>query len=348
MCTPHDPSFGLILSQHPLHSPSPQLFGWVGIDMSLNDVCVFVPAWFGVSATALLAMLTYECTFSTSAAVAAAGIMAVIPAHIMRSVGGGYDNESVAMTAMLMTFYFWCRALRNDQSWWYGALAGVAYIYMVASWGGYIFVINMVAVHAGGLILLGRGTTKLTYAYTLFYLIGTWGAMKVPVVGWAPLKSLEQLGALGVLGLILMNEFVERRRRALNLNLNQVMLLRFQVLGAAGAVVAVIVAILLPTGYFGPLSARIRGLFVRHTRTGNPLVDSVAEHQPASSQAYWQYLHVMCYIAPIGFVQILWDRTDAKYFLTFFSLVRHHSSPTPLQHSPACVSTAGPPMHGLV
>ena len=44
---------------------------------------------------------------------------------------------------------------------------------------------------------------------------------------------------------------------------------------------ALIVAVLLPTGYFGPLTARIRGLFVKHTRTGNPLVDSVAEHQPA-------------------------------------------------------------------
>ena len=58
------------------------------------------------------------------------------------------------------------------------------------------------------------------------------------------------------------------------------------------------------TRYFGPISSRIRGLpgppfkafglfgilrcfcfgssrFVKHTKTGNPLVDSVAEHQPA-------------------------------------------------------------------
>ena len=35
-------------------------------------------------------------------------------AHISRSVGGGYDNESVAMTALCMTFYFWVRSLRAD------------------------------------------------------------------------------------------------------------------------------------------------------------------------------------------------------------------------------------------
>ena len=62
------------------------------------------------------------------------------------------------------------------------------------------------------------------------------------------------------------------------------------VFGVAAAVGLVVVAVLWPTGYFGPLSSRIRGLFVAHTRTGNPLVDSVAEHQPANKSAYYQYL----------------------------------------------------------
>ena len=68
--------------------------------MSLNDVCCFVPAWFGVSATFFLGMLAKECSGSSAAGGAAALIMAVVPAHLMRSVGGGYDNESIALTAM--------------------------------------------------------------------------------------------------------------------------------------------------------------------------------------------------------------------------------------------------------
>jgi dolichyl-diphosphooligosaccharide--protein glycosyltransferase len=32
------------------------------IAMSLNDVCCFVPVWFGVVATTFLGLLTYECT----------------------------------------------------------------------------------------------------------------------------------------------------------------------------------------------------------------------------------------------------------------------------------------------
>jgi dolichyl-diphosphooligosaccharide--protein glycosyltransferase len=45
------------------------------------------------------------------------------------------------------------------------------------------------------------------------------------------------------------------------------------------AVVSLLVVLVIPKSYFGPISSRVRGLFVPHTKTGNPLVDSVAEHQ---------------------------------------------------------------------
>jgi dolichyl-diphosphooligosaccharide--protein glycosyltransferase len=82
----------------------------LGYPMSLNDVCCYVPAWFGVLATAFLGMLAYECTGNADMGAVASLIMSVVPAHLMRSVGGGYDNESIAMTAMCATFYFWCRS----------------------------------------------------------------------------------------------------------------------------------------------------------------------------------------------------------------------------------------------
>ena len=57
---------------------------------------------------------------------------------------------------------------------------------MVAVWGGYVFVLNMIGLHAAVLVLLGR------------FSVGTALAIQVPVVGWAPLKSLEQLGPCAV------------------------------------------------------------------------------------------------------------------------------------------------------
>lgn len=108
----------------------------LGSKMSLNDICCYIPAWFGVSASILTGLMTYECSlaqtgsiftfltdvyrgeirkpgFSKSyspaveAGVFAMGIMSMIPAHLMRSIGGGYDNESVAITAMTLTFWLW-------------------------------------------------------------------------------------------------------------------------------------------------------------------------------------------------------------------------------------------------
>ena len=298
----------------------------LGVEISLNDVCCYIPAWFGVLATIFLAALTYECTNNHNAAVGAAGIMAIVPAHIMRSVGGGYDNESVAMTALCCTFYFWCRSLRNDNSWPVGIIAGLAYINMAAAWGGYVFVINMIGLHAIGLVFLGRYSNKLHHAYTLFYIIGTAGAVQVPVIGWTPLKSLEQLGAFGVFCILQALFYCDVVSKREGLDAAGIQALRMRVAGIAGSVGFLLVAIIWPTGYFGPLSSRIRGLFVQHTRTGNPLVDSVAEHQPASAAAYYQYLHSVCYIGPIGFVACLFKPTDAKWFLIMYACVAYYFS----------------------
>ena len=69
---------------------------------------------------------------------------------------------------------------------------------MVAVWGGYIFVVNMIGVHAGVLVLLGQYTSSLHKAYSLWFIIGTFGATRVPVVGLKPFKSLEELGPFAV------------------------------------------------------------------------------------------------------------------------------------------------------
>lgn len=324
---------------------------YIGNPMSLNDVCCMVPAWFGVVATTFLALLAMECGGFAAAGTAAALVMSIIPAHIMRSVAGGYDNESVAVSAMCMTFFFWVRSLRTEKSWPIGIVAGICYIYMVMVWGGYIFVINMVGIHAVFLALTGSYSTNLYRAYTLFYIIGTTGATHVPVVGWAPLRSLEQLGPCAVFfffQLLELAEWLRRRKEVTNkqpISFAEMMKLRVLVFAGAALVALPIIFLLIPTGYFGPFSARVRGLFVKHTRTGNPLVDSVAEHQPASSQAYWQYLHYMCYCAPVGIalvavraapvsnvVQVLgggdwWaNRDKAKTFLVLYGVIAYFFS----------------------
>ena len=55
-----------------------------------------------------------------------------------------------------------CRSLRNESSWWIGAFTGLAYTYMVMVWGGYIFVLNMIGMHAGLLWITGWPPSRLS------------------------------------------------------------------------------------------------------------------------------------------------------------------------------------------
>lgn len=356
-------------------------------DWSINDICCYIPSWFGVLATLAVAFLTYETTrndvryesvlntipvvreiykflieptvqfllrkinaatgstlgFDKArpapptlplwTATAAAMVMSVVPAHLMRSIGGGYDNESIAMTAMVLTFACWTRALADQPSllvtmvW--GVITGVAYFYMVAAWGGFTFVLNLIGIHASFLVLMGRYSTKLHRAYSAFYVVGTFLAIQVPVVGWSPLKSLEQLGPFVAFGGMQLIELCEeiRRRRKKHMSAGQMWRLRITVFAIAGALGLVVIFLLAPTGYFGPLSSRVRGLFVKHTKTGNPLVDSVAEHQAANPQAYQQYLKDALYVAPLGLgLTALFYFNDSSSFLLVYAAAAYYFS----------------------
>eukprot|EP00934_Nitzschia_sp_Nitz4_P004135 Nitzschia sp. Nitz4//scaffold7_size249615//51352//54449//NITZ4_001152-RA/size249615-augustus-gene-0.252-mRNA-1//-1//CDS//3329558367//4125//frame0 len=332
-------------------------------DWSLNDVCCYVPAWFGAIASGFVGLIAYECTIpansssnlvqwvwdlvlgkptelkpvtrpmvlglnspSVECGVFAMAMMAVVPAHLMRSVGGGYDNESVAVSAMCLTFYLWIRSLRDEASSWLGIATAFAYFYMVAAWGGYVFVLNLIGVHAALLLAGGRFSLKLYRAYSLFYLIGTALAMQVPVVGWMPLKSLEQLGPCAVFLAFQLLQLTDMIKGKKEMSRVELFKLRAKVFAVAIMVAIILVMALVPNGYFGPLSSRVRGLFVQHTKTGNPLVDSVAEHQPANSRAYFRYLHHVCSLAPIGFLMVMANLSDSSSFLLVWAMAAYFFS----------------------
>lgn len=332
-------------------------------DWSLNDVCCYMPAWFGAFASIVVGLIAVEATIPRNSSsnllqmiwdlvqgrttdlppvtrpvvlglnsptvecgIFSMAMMAIVPAHLMRSVGGGYDNESVAISAMVLTFYLWMRSLRDQQSAWIGALSALAYFYMVAAWGGYIFVLNLVGAHAAALVAMGRFSTKVYISYSLFYSIGTFLAIQVPVVGWAPLKSLEQLAPGAVFVGYQLLQLCAILKGNKEMTRIEYFKLRVQVFLGAAAVGALLVTAIAPSGYFGPISSRVRGLFVQHTKTGNPLVDSVAEHQPASSRAYFQYLHHVCSLAPLGFLMVMANLSDSSSFLLVWGITAYFFS----------------------
>ena len=120
------------------------------------------------------------------------------PGYISRSVAGSYDNEAIAIFLLMFTFYLWIKALKTGSA-FYGTLAAMFYGWMVAAWGGYVFITNMVPLHVFVLVLMGRFNNKIYTAYSSWYVIGTLASMQVPFVGFLPIRTSEHMAALGEL-----------------------------------------------------------------------------------------------------------------------------------------------------
>ncbi|CCW71932.1 unnamed protein product [Phytomonas sp. Hart1] len=309
----------------------------VGIHMSINAVCVYIPAWFGVVATLLNALITYEISGSLLAVAVAAYTFSMVPAHTMRSMAGEFDNECIAVAAMLLCFYLWIRSLRNARSWPVGLVTGLAYGYMVAAWGGHVFTLNMIALHAGLSALLdwalNRYNPSLLYSYSLFFIVGTTIATRVPPVGMSPFKSLEQLSALLVfvfLWTLHMSEALRKRADVNNIRSRKCLRIRIRALSMTAFGLVLAAALLLPLGYFQSFSHRVRALFLKHTYTGNPLVDSVAEHQATSRETFQSFLRICETGWILGFALLLLNcvmrETPAKTFVLIYSVAAYYFS----------------------
>ena len=101
---------------------------------------------------------------------------------------------------------------------------------------------------------------------------------------------------------------------------------RIKVYTCALIIAIIFITVFVPPSYFGPLSARVRGVFIKHAKTGNPLVDSVAEHQPADSHAYFRFLQHLCTGGPIGFLLVLFHFGDASSFLITYAITAYFLS----------------------
>lgn len=230
------------------------------------------------------------------------------------------------MPAIACTLWLWVRALRTPRSWPCALAAGLSYGYLAASWGAYPFASNLIALHVMLLVGLGRYSAALHGAYAAFWGVGTLCALQLPVVGRAPLRAAEQLAPLVVMCALCVLAPLELliRRRALSppaAACARWLALAAMLLASGCAAVA-----LESAGVVSPLSVRVRSLFVAHSKTGNPLVDSVAEHRTTPHAAYSAYVHAGCVLAPVGAVLSALRWSDASLFALLWLVVSYRLS----------------------
>ena len=305
---------GLMLTSGTLYN----VLHFFNIPVNIRDICVMLaPIFSGL--TAVVAYLFTREIKDEAAGLLAAVFIGIAPGYTSRSVAGSYDNEAIAIFLLLFTFYLWIRAVKTG-SVLYGIGTALAYFYMVAAWGGYVFITNMIPLHALVLVLMGRWSERLYVAYSSFYALGTLASMQVPFVGFQPVRTSEHMAALGVFGLLQLIALAELARRYVSSAQFRV-LARAAVAGIALAAFAGLV-VLTHAGYIAPWTGRFYSLWdTAYAKKHIPIIASVSEHQPTPWPAYFMDLHMLVWLFPAGVFLLFTQLRDEHVFVITYAVM---------------------------
>merc|ERR1712223_1619563 len=304
---------GLMVTSSILHF----LANLVNVTLNVRNVCVFLAPLFSSLTTFVTYALTME-LHSKGAGLVAASMIAIVPGYISRSVAGSYDNEGIAIFCMLLAYYLWIKSVKTGQIYW-AALCSIAYFYMVSSWGGYVFLINLIPLHVFTLMVCGRFNHRVYVAYTTVYALGTILSMQISFVGFQPVQTSEHMMSLGVFGLCQIVSFIDYLRANMSKE-NFSVLFKTLSMGVAG-IIGIGLAIMTLSGKVAPWTGRFYSLLdPSYAKNNIPIIASVSEHQPTSWSSFYFDLQVLTILFPAGLYYCFTRLTDHNIFIILYGV----------------------------
>jgi len=288
----------------------------VNITLEVRHICVFLAPLFSSFTTLVTYHLTRELQ-DAGAGLAAAAFVSIVPGYISRSVAGSYDNEGIAIFCMLLTYLLWIRAVKTGTLLW-GTLCAISYFYMVSSWGGYVFLINIIPLHVLTLMVTGRFSHRVYVAYSCVYCLGTMLSMQISFVGFQPVQSSEHMAAFGVFGLCQLMAFVNYLRSKLTADQFETL---FRTLGTVCALLLVAAAgVLAATDKISPWTGRFYSLLdPSYAKNHIPIIASVSEHQPTAWSSFYFDFQVLMFLFPVGLYFCFSRLDDSKIFIILYA-----------------------------
>ncbi|KAG2718378.1 hypothetical protein I3760_03G217100 [Carya illinoinensis] len=294
------------------------LLSSLNIPLSVETVCVFTAPIFSAFASWATYLLTKEVK-GAGAGLMAAALLAMVPSYISRSVAGSYDNEAVAIFALIFTFYLYIKTL-NTGSLFYATLNAIAYFYMVCSWGGYTFIINLIPMHVLLCIVTGRYSSRLYIAYAPLVVLGTLLASLVPVVGFNAVMTSEHFASFLVFIIIHVVALVYYIKGILSPKMFKVAVTFVVSIGVVvcGAVLAVLIALVASSPTKGWSGRSLSLLDPTYASKYIPIIASVSEHQPPTWPSYFMDINVLAFLVPAGIIACFSPLSDASSFVILY------------------------------
>merc|ERR1719210_1075022 len=304
---------GLMITSGSIH----HILSSLNIPTHIRDICVFLAPLF----SGLTAIATYFLTkelWSAGAGLFAAGFIAIVPGYISRSVAGSYDNEGIAIFALMFTYYLWIKAVKSGSIYW-AAWTALSYFYMVSAWGGYVFIINLIPLHVFVLILMNRFSQRIYVAYNTFFIIGLLCSMQIPFVGFQPVKTSEHMASAGVFALLQAVALLKYMQNFLTRSEFKTFFF-FAAPSAAGLVFLTVVG-LTWAGVVAPWSGRFYSLWdTGYAKIHIPIIASVSEHQPTTWFSFFFDLHILACVFPVGLWYCIKNVNDERVFIILYAI----------------------------
>jgi dolichyl-diphosphooligosaccharide--protein glycosyltransferase len=310
---------GMMITSHLIE----RVLSFIGLPLDIRNVCVFLAPGFSALTALASYLLTFEITGKSETGLLAALFTGICPAYISRSVAGSYDNEAVSIFAMIFTFFLYVKSLNqvldNQGSMIWGGLAALSYFYMVSSWGGYVFIINVIPIFVLGSIFTKQYSVNLYISYSTFYILANILAVNIQFVGTNVVESSEHVASHAVfftLQVYALGNFLRHLvgdsafkslLKALSLFFIVVLLIYSGIVIVAGKVKWSLRSLTLLNPTYADYHA--------------PLIESVSEHNPTSWIAFFTDLQFLLVFAPAGLFYCFKEHSPAKLFLAVYALL---------------------------
>ena len=246
------------------------------LEISLEKTCVLIPCIFSVVSVFLVFKIVKFFTRNEVGPLFAAYCMSILPAYFSRSQAGAYDYESVSITLMLLCILNWLKLLVFHKA--YIVFTEFWLLLMAASWGGYVFILNVIMLHILSMIVLHKEwkSKHRLLLYLLFCSLTQFALYFIPCIREKVLISVDH-ALVNVTFAILLTLL------AMHYKMLKLHLLVPVVVAAAAIAVKYRTCIL--------IGERVK-MIIGMKKSANPLALSIGEHQPSTWTNLYSDFHI--------------------------------------------------------
>ncbi len=283
-------------------------FQFLGLNVSIYDTCVVVPAIMGALSCIVMYFLGKELAGNKKTGLLAAFFLALCVGYQSRTITGFFDNEAVGIFGLLIFFFYFIKSLKSG-SIPYAVLSGFGLAILSGSWGAYTYIWDLLPLTVLLFIITKKYSSRLLMTYSISYLISLLAVCLQPITNWDEITSGEAYINFGIMGLCLLIELYRRFKETSIYDYikdHWRVILRFSIFG-----ILILLIVTSITGHLQTFLGQLTGggflnltggryLTVIFPWSSSLTIQSVAEHMPSAWGLFYYNYEFLLLLFPLG------------------------------------------------